>query len=90
MDDRDRYFFENNTVSLKDFLLSKLKENERAIKIARMNLEKRLKVMNKAFIKRKELDIILDTINKDKKSDISILLSILAIILVLISIFIKV
>ena len=90
MDDRDRYFFENNIVSLKEFLLNKLKENERAIKIARINLEKRLKVMNKAFIKRKELDIILDTINKDKKSDISILLSILAIILVLISIFIKV
>jgi len=90
---------DENYISLKEFFLHKLEEQERSLTLARQSLEKRLEGMNEfraqlqkqegTFVTRKELDIILNTINKDRRADISILISLLAIIVAVLTVFFK-
>ena len=94
---------ERETENIRKILENQIEEKanslEKAVVLASRELERRLDVLNHfkednrnitaTFITRKEIDLILERIDKDKRSDIAMWLSLAAIGIAVIRIFMK-
>ena len=89
-----------NDVSLKQYFDLCLKDQSKAIDLARDGMEKRLEGMNEfreqlnrqaaSFVTRQELDAKLESIEKGRRDNIAIGLSLIGIIIALISVIFKI
>ena len=89
----------SDLVSLKEFFTERFNMQERALTLAREEMERRLEGMNAfrdqinkvegTLVSRKELDLILDRINKDNRAGIALWISILAVLISVLINFIK-
>lgn len=81
---------EKHIISLREYFDAKFEALEKSIELSRASMEKRLEGMNEfreqlnkqagTFITKTELDLTLQNIIKDKRSDIALLISIIAIV----------